>query len=809
MKYVKAILFSTLFVILSGGTTLAATVEHGFRPFVTLTRNTLINVIVAQPDGKYLVGGNFSSGSGFTRNGIARFNVEGDLDTTFIPAVGGQISSISLQPDGKILIAGFGVGAVVNGVNRNGVVRLNSDGSIDQTFWNGTGSTGINFVAVQPDGRVLVSGLFSTINGIARDRFARLNSDASLDPTFLTQVSGNARSAVFLPDGKLIVAGELNPRAIARLNHDGSIDTSFTFTSTFRVNALKLQPDGKLLIGRFFNPFVDPTARGVVRLNTDDSVDKSFVADIPDNFNPEVMSLEIQSDGKILVGGRFTRTSPTTTERGLYRLTSTGGIDGSFEPLPECVITAIHVRPDGSIVVGGTRDGEDGAFRNLFFRLTSSGVRDPEFPASVGNAGDVAVAKSTGGKYYIAGNFVEVNGMERKRIARLNGDGTIDQTFNPIGTNGTVSDLALQSDGKVLIVGDFGVVNGISRLRMARLNADGSVDEGFQVGEGFDGPGVRDVVIQQDGKIIVAGQFNNYNGMPRPSIARLNADGSLDTAYNVTSSPTWSINTLAPLSNGQLLIGGNFQSLNGASIGRIALLNENGTTDTAFNLGGSGANGSIMGIALQSDGRIVIGGFFNSYNGVSRISLARILANGSLDQNFVATANNVNVVAAEPNGKIIAGGNISSANGISRNGLARFNPDGSLDLGFDGGTKAGQSVHDIDVNNNGEITVGGTYTQFGGLDHLSLAQIKVEFAEISGRVRTPDGRGHRSAVVAITDRSGITRTATTSTFGFYSLSGIETGTSYTVSVLSRRFRFLPLDRLVNGDISDLDFLGLQ
>ena len=227
----------------------------------------------------------------------------------------------------------------------------------------------------------------------------------------------------------------------------------------------------------------------------------------------------------------------------------------------------------------------------------------------MGNVGDVfAVTKSLDGKVYIAGNFVEVNGMDHKRIARLNRDGTIDVTFNSLGTNGIVYDLAVQADGKVVIVGDFGLVNGTARLRLARLNMDGSVDEGFQVGQGFDGAAVRHVLIQQDGKIIVAGQFNTYNGTPRSGIARLNADGSIDSNYDVKTSPTWSINALVRLDNGRLLIGGNFQSVNGNPIGRMARLNEDGTIDTSFNVGGSGADGPISSISLQSDGRIVIGG---------------------------------------------------------------------------------------------------------------------------------------------------------------------------------------------------------
>ncbi|MEM6321521.1 MAG: delta-60 repeat domain-containing protein, partial [Bacteroidota bacterium] len=164
----------------------------------------------------------------------------------------------------------------------------------------------------------------------------------------------------------------------------------------------------------------------------------------------------------------------------------------------------------------------------------------------------------------------------------LSQDGSLDTSFDPgSGTNATVQSVAVQSDGKVLIGGDFTTVNGTSRARIARLNADGSLDTSFDPGSGTNGD-VQSVAVQSDGKVLIGGFFTTVDGTGRRRIARLNADGSLDTSFDPGSGTNATVQSVAVQSDGKVLIGGDFTSVDGTSRNSIARLNADGSLDTSF-----------------------------------------------------------------------------------------------------------------------------------------------------------------------------------------------------------------------------------
>ena len=234
-------------------------VDERFTPYVTDTRGTRVDAIASQPDGKYLVGGSFDSANGQRRPGLVRFNADGSVDESFVPATGGPAQSIHVLADGKIVIGGFQLGGLVNGVSRSGVFRLTSDGSFDPTFGGGSGANGVFGVAPQPDGKVLLFGTFSSVNGVSRRYLARLNSNGTVDTGFNTTINSGSEihSLLALPDGKIIVGGGffdfggVSRRGLARLNHDGSLDTSFTIGSEGSIRALLPQQKGDSLLDPF------------------------------------------------------------------------------------------------------------------------------------------------------------------------------------------------------------------------------------------------------------------------------------------------------------------------------------------------------------------------------------------------------------------------------------------------------------------------------------------------------------------------------------------------------------------------------
>ena len=214
------------------------------------------------------------------------------------------------------------------------------------------------------------------------------------------------------------------------------------------------------------------------------------------------------------------------------------------------------------------------------------GLVDLTFDAgSALNASPYAIAPQADGKIIIGGDFTTVAGLTRNRIARLNPDGTGDPSFNPgAGANGHVRSVVLQPNGKVLVGGWFTEVDNVSRNGIARLNADGSLDSSFDPGTGADDL-IFGVALQQDGKVLIAGYFTHVAGASRNYIARLNGNGSLDYAFDVGNGADYYVYSLALQSDGKILVGGAFTVFNGVNCNRIVRLNTDGAVDPDFNSG--------------------------------------------------------------------------------------------------------------------------------------------------------------------------------------------------------------------------------
>lgn len=189
--------------------------------------------------------------------------------------------------------------------------------------------------------------------------------------------------------------------------------------------------------------------------------------------------------------------------------------------------------------------------------IAQSGANDPTFnPQDGANANVLACVTQPDGKILIAGEFTSFNGMAQNYLARLNPDGSLDNTFNiGSGANSAVFKIALQNDGKILIAGFFTSFNQISRGRIARLNEDGSLDNTFDPVTGANAA-IHTISIQPDGKIVIGGAFTSYNGTNRARIARLNADGSLDSAFNPGAGAMGIVHASLLLDDGKLIIGG-------------------------------------------------------------------------------------------------------------------------------------------------------------------------------------------------------------------------------------------------------------
>lgn len=180
----------------------------------------------------------------------------------------------------------------------------------------------------------------------------------------------------------------------------------------------------------------------------------------------------------------------------------------------------------------------------------------------------------------------------------------------------TVYASIIQPDGKILVGGYFLTYLGLKQNYLIRLNADGSKDKLFEIGTGLNNS-IQCIALQSDGKIILGGAFTSYQGFDCNRLIRLNIDGSKDNSFDIGTGFDNIVNSIAIQTDGKILVGGNFNSYQDKSQRKIIRLNSDGTSDTSFNIE-TGFNGGVSAIFLQNDGKIILGGFFSSYQDKSK-----------------------------------------------------------------------------------------------------------------------------------------------------------------------------------------------
>jgi uncharacterized delta-60 repeat protein len=365
----------------------------------------------------------------------------------------------------------------------------------------------------------------------------------SLDATFNPGSGANnfVETTLVQPDGKILMCGtftEVNGVSrgyIARLNPNGSVDTSFEAHPNYWVRHMALQSDGKIVIGGFFTSVEGVSRNRVARLNADGSLDTTFNTGtgcagkiVPaDPTDPFVFAVAVQADGRIVIGGNFT-TYNGAAHSGVVRLNSNGSADSTFDVGSgvDSWVRTIALLPNGQVMLGGWFTSYDGQGFNRMVRLNANGTADTTFNPFFGDKTAIyTIARLGDGKYIVAGHSVNPDAPFKQEIVRLNHDGSFDTTFNSggAGADEKVESVVLQPDGKIVMVGYFGRYNGVERRSIARLNADGSLDSTLiATSDNW----LWTAALQSDGKILVCGGLSSINGISRNGIARLNASGT-------------------------------------------------------------------------------------------------------------------------------------------------------------------------------------------------------------------------------------------------------------------------------------------
>jgi uncharacterized delta-60 repeat protein len=426
----------------------------------------------------------------------------------------------------------------------------------------------------------------------------------------------------------------------------------------------------------------------------------------PTQFNDWGLGATVLSNGNILILGGVEEQSISSFS--IARYASDGTLDVSFGNsgiLSDATIKGVSmaVQSDGKILVGGS--SLNGSYWSDFAlnRYNSDGTVDSSF-GSNGNVkttiGSYSAASNTlliqpDGKIISGGVSTDSSGNNQNfSIVRYNSDGTLDTSFDGDGKVTTtfgnyvicqIYSMALQSDGKFLAAGCAIDSSGqSSQFVLVRYNNDGSLDSIFngnaKIATNFGSTyeACNSIVVQNDGKILLAGSSGNSF-----SITRCNSDGSLDTAFGI---------------NGR------------------AITNFDGAADYAYS------------IAIQTDGKLVVGGTSLSYvSGSYDFALARYNTDGSLDSSFDGDgklrtslgqySDSINSVVIQSDGKILVVGGTCVANYSDQEvGIVRYNPDGSLDATF------GTTDHSI---------IGNSYLQNQSLNQGSPLYISIPASSLA------------------------------------------------------------------------------
>lgn len=716
-------------------------------------------------NGKIAVYGNFDLYQGIPTNKLVILNPNGSLDTSFNVGLGpnyvsqydGSSSMISEQSDGKlIVVGGF---TTFNGINKKNIVRLNLDGSIDTSFNVGTSSNGyITCVKIQNDGKILCGGKFTQFNGQAYASMVRLNTNGTIDNSFNIGLGfkniinsftedGIIKTIDLQNDNKIIVGGRflkfnnIVKINLVRLNSNGTIDNSFNIgigggnnttngTNNGQINRIIYDnSSNKIYATGIINNFNGNPSFNLLRLNIDGTIDTSFnftsiIGYNGLNSNGYIYDMNLQSNGKILLGGDGINLNNCTGNycSRIIRINADGTIDNTFDCKLIGVYTTVYSIDsiNDFIIVSGqfTSVNFTPIYKGSIVKILQNGLTDLSFNPNLGTAPFTPVFTTSislddnsivANPYYSTNsdsNGNNTNGIYNERITaglvKINLDGSIsDNDYNNFLTSNLYSTYLTKDNSSNLIS---------SNAFTKKITYNGIINTSFASTSPIIAPNyvnifVYDHAVQNDGKIIIGGNFRyTYlgNNSYRQRLMRVNTNGTLDTSFNVgkgingtsvAGTEGYFINTIALVPNNKIILGGVFTNYNDNTVSNIVRLNSNGAFDSTFN-SGTGFNNNVYKIIYQQDiDKIIVTGRFTSYNSSNSNYIIRLNSDGTIDPTFTSpfavgsTTSHVLNIVIQPDNKYIISGMIDNVEF-----LKRLNSDGTIDISFANNTFSAEQI---------------------------------------------------------------------------------------------------------------------
>ena len=783
-------------------------VDPGFAPLSGAESPVTDLKILA--DGKIIAGGsNFTTTSGTVRKGLIRLLPSGDLDLDFNPPLSaGRTDALAIQQDGKVIAGGYFT-ATTPAIQTE-VLRFNTDGSVDGGFLPNMEMTGyteglytVQSLATQADGKILIGGGFDKINGSTRRYIARLNSNGSVDESFSSNASSRVGFIGQQNNGDLLISQSSsllvqpfttffrvsnpstdsltfpNPSSVRWTRGETTAAISGVEFSVHENGVWQTLGNGTLTSNGWDLNGITLPANGVVRarpltvsqrnlekLATIGNPTPAFEITGGDNeaiidnqvidfgatwtgasnelrftirntgnaiLQPLTLSLggshpadfkisgmqqsPIAPGGKQEISVRFTPSAAGSRSASLQFVTSQGGLSSLGVLLQGT--TALSINP-------------------VFSEVTDTPIAIAEsFAASGKSVGTISLGfePPLHTELTLVNNLIVQNAASSQPNPNFPINGTFadlpDQTIIPLNFGGQTYPFLVSYSG--------GDGNDLTLKLVGEETRDADFAVQITNSSGAATTWTRSEFLA-DGSFFIAGSFATINGASRIGIARLNAEGMLDPTFQYRGGVA--ATAIAPLPDGKVLVAGRFENESTSGAIALARLNTDGTTDEFLV---HAINSTVSSLIVRPDQKILMLGSFTSVGGFPRNRVALLNADGTVDATYNPSVNGaVNGGSLLPDGKLLLRGSFTGVGNVVQKYLARLNADGMLDETFNPVFKAQNTASTPSilaslVQPDGKIVIGGAFAEIDGVFRDNIVRLNIDGSVDEGFVGQVDG----------------------------------------------------------------------
>ena len=690
---------------------------------------------------------------------IAILNSDGTTDTSF--AVGAGLDntgySITALPSGEVVAGGqFGF---ISGAVRAKLAVLNADGTLVPSV--PTPSAAVNTLALQTDGSVIFGGDFTTVGSTNRNRLARLLPDLTLEAAFNPNVNGSVKALALQTDGKILAGGSFSTVGSTTRNNVARLYNGTAANSLYAVNANLIKWDrtgtseetqrvefelddglggGFAVIAGAISR--TPSGWQIIPTtsltgSTNDLRATAFPSDSHSEgiqqataSAPILPEIEVVIDGVVMTSGAGTVYFPSTqvgssspktvTVRniGLANLSFTG-THVTFSPTGQYAVVTQPLSPvlpgqsvaftvDLTPTSAGTKtttmtihsdDGDEASFTVAFSGAATPGPGSQDsswLPAA--DYGVYSISLRADNLIALGGDFTTVGTRSQNKYSLVDQSGAV-QSPSSAATAGKVNCVVQLPDGKALIAGEF------SPQRIRRVLASGAIDATFTLSANYE---VRCMALLPDGSVLVGGSFTTFGGLPRQNIAKITFSSAGVASVDSFSCPcNGPINSIIPQTDGKILVAGYFTAIAGAAKPYLARITSTGAIDATFT-----ANLTVKGdlVTLDSSGRVLLGGAATYIAGVDERGVVRLTTTGALDGTFTRVQSSAWSLIPQTNGSIIIASGAYAPSSASK--VERVTSAGDADTTFSAGATG--NVYALCGQEDGSLLIGGQFNLAGG-----------------------------------------------------------------------------------------------